>query len=263
MLSSEISARGVVHDLANYLLALELNLREEARENPSERVVTSIACLENAVGLLRQSYVRLKSEFQLPVGNFFDPIDVFKQVTKLHMYQLQEAGLKVLYSGRPVAIEGSKFGFQRVLTNLLLNTIEAHRRNLQGKSGTIYVIVRESASMIQLSIEDEAGGVVRKNRIEDRTPDNSAGDNQTIEHSLPNKYVDANPARGNSTANHQQWADTLMDSGYTTKGYGQHEGEHHGDGLKVVKEIISQEFGGRVSFTTTQKGIRVTLIIPS
>lgn len=234
MLSGEVSARGVVHDLANYLLALELNLREEARSNPSERVVTSIACLENAVGLLRHSYVRLKSEFQLPTGNFFDPIDVFKQVTKLHSYQLQQAGLKVLYSGHPIAIAGSRFGFQRVLTNLLLNSIEAHSRNNPGKRGIIYVIAREREGAIQLSIEDEAGGIVKQNRIEDRVlPSSSVENGRLLE------------------------ADSLMDSGFTTKGYG-----NHGDGLKVVKEIISHEFAGQVSFVTAEKGVKVILSIP-
>ncbi len=233
-MSGEVSARGVVHDLANYLLALELNLREEARSNPSERVATSIACLENAVGLLRNSYVRLKTEFQLPAGNFFDPIDVFKQVTKLHAYQLQLARLKVLYSGRPAALQGNRFAFQRVLTNLLLNSIEAHRRNHSGKRGTIYVIAREKDGAIQLSIEDEAGGIVRQNRIEDRD------------------LTHLDPESGEL-----QQADTLMDSGFTTKAYG-----NHGDGLKVVKEIISQEFSGSVSFVTAEKGVKVILNLP-
>jgi signal transduction histidine kinase len=178
--------------------------------------------------------VRLKSEFQLPADNFFDPIDVFKQVTKLHAYQLQLARLKVLYSGRPAALQGNKFGFQRVLTNLLLNSIEAHRRNHPGKRGNIYVIAREKDDAIQLSIEDEAGGIVKQNRIEDRCLADSVSEEGELQHS-----------------------DTLMDSGFTTKAYG-----NHGDGLKVVKEIISQEFGGNVSFVSAEKGVKVILNLP-
>lgn len=115
-------------------------------------------------------------------------------------------------TSEPVYLIGNPTKFSQVITNLVINAIQAYENN---KGGTVYVSIVKTKTKVIINVIDNAGGISDK-----------------IKANLFKKVV-------------------------TTKG-----GKGTGLGLRLSHSIITEEFGGNISFETDNLGTTFSVSIP-
>ncbi len=159
-------SQGLFHDLINPLTALNLNLSEIKKdENPSEMkdFVDGAAIAADNMGSLIAS---TRNYFQSnDIKSRFSAISELKSVFLLFNYKAQQSQIKFnLICNQDIFIVGNKTRFSRLITNLLLNAIEAYEDHKRCKwiDKTITVNIQETDALTIISVKDNARGMTKK-----------------------------------------------------------------------------------------------------
>ncbi len=153
-------ASGILHDLANPLTSMGLNLRMAQSADPKtqagllSRAVLATERMETLVRAARNQ-VRAQTELQE-----FSIADEIEQATELLAYKARKVGVHFnLDEVEIIRIVGNAYAFNRSISNLLSNAIEAYGPS----DGDTLRVVRVSSSTdgewIQVSVEDYGAGI--------------------------------------------------------------------------------------------------------
>jgi len=152
-------ASGVLHDLANPLTSMSLNLQQAREADPDaqqrllERVVKGMERMES---LLRTARSQLSPTAEVSM------IDVEKeaeQATEILSHVARQKRVRLdLSAMKPLEVQGSPYAFNRVLLNLISNAIEAYD-GLEREDALVRVLSGQAGDEGFVTIEDQATGI--------------------------------------------------------------------------------------------------------
>lgn len=155
---------GLLHDLANPLTALNLNLyylnRQKAKE-PEQKIFLrqSLKSAQKIQKLLALNQKELKNAEEKTI---FSPSKEIKRVLENLNYQLKINQIKIkLVAAKNIELYGSIIKFNQAIANLVLNSIEAYQ-NFKIKEKIIFIGLNELPRYYQLTLADLGPGLKKE-----------------------------------------------------------------------------------------------------
>ncbi len=146
---------GLVHDIANPLVALSANiesLEDKVKSAELTEAKMSLKCIERYVGALRIQ-LQGKSDQQ-----FFEVEQEIKRVVEVLGYKARHSGVVIQSNGDGVRLFGDPVKFNKVVANLIANAIDAYPAS--GTKPRVVMVATETKDQhLFIKITDSAGGV--------------------------------------------------------------------------------------------------------
>lgn len=155
---------GIFHDLINPLTAISLNLEQincteniflgSAREHLKQAIAAS-SKMEALISSIRKSICQQKEE------RLFSPISEIENTLKLLRYQANKEHIQIkLKSENNIAIYGDVLKFNQILSNLILNSIDACKELSTKCRKIIKINVKRGERALIIRVSDNGKGIL-------------------------------------------------------------------------------------------------------
>jgi C4-dicarboxylate-specific signal transduction histidine kinase len=155
----KISA-GIVHDLINPLNALILNLEQIIIINKNKKMMDYLN--QSHVATLNIKNILINAKKQINFENKKTYFNVRNEINKIIIilnYQIKQEKINIfLKVDQNIIIHGSKVKFNRIITNLLINAIEACKKT-KNERKKIYIKIIKHKNEVIIKIIDNGCGI--------------------------------------------------------------------------------------------------------
>lgn len=151
-------AGGLIHDLVNPLSVISLNLEQAEQEYTSE----TIAQAKEATGRLEEFVKAVRQQirgFEIKVA--FCPASEVNNIFRMLKYKANEARVELkLVNDKPVILWGSPHRFNQLMSNLVVNAIEAYDE-FEPENGLkeVAVKIRSKYGLAMITVADFGSGI--------------------------------------------------------------------------------------------------------
>lgn len=150
-------AAGALHDLANPLTAVSLNIENMKRNpdiGPNNNVDRALSACKTMKEFLESTRQQLQANRE---KSYFSVNTEFQGTIDLIEHRKKGTSIKIITPIKDSSLYGNPAKFSQIILNLLSNSIDAYVNN--GKTGEIEIIVDEKPTLTTISIRDNAGGM--------------------------------------------------------------------------------------------------------
>lgn len=157
---------GIFHDLINPLTAISLNL-EQINCQENVHLGGARACLKQAIiasskmeDLISSIGKSIKQESEKKI---FSPLHEIENTLKLLRYQATKENISVrIKSERNTYIYGDTLKFSQIITNLILNSIDACKELRQRLNKKISIDIRKNEHSVIIRVSDNGKGISKR-----------------------------------------------------------------------------------------------------
>ncbi len=151
---------GILHDLISPLNALMLNLEQAISINKQRELKNYLNQANTASLNLKNILISAKNQINYKdEKSYFIINKEIKNILLILNYQINEAKISIkIEDSNNVKIFGSKIKFNRIITNLLINAIEACKKMKRGKQ-RICISITKSKKEVIIKIIDNGCGI--------------------------------------------------------------------------------------------------------
>lgn len=151
---------GIIHDLASPLNALLINLEKVNDINKNKKINYYLKQANNASLNLKNILISAKNQVKSDdeKEKFYIKNEIDKILLILN-YQIKQENIKLLHNiDKNLNIYGSKIKFNRIISNLIINAIEACKKTRK-KNKSIYIEALKKNNIIIIKIIDNGCGI--------------------------------------------------------------------------------------------------------
>ncbi len=151
---------GIIHDLINPLTALMLNLEQIKKINKNKEIKDYLRHVTIASLSLKNILINAKEQISHDDKKIvFNPSSEIKKIILILSYQLKKEKIDInLITSNNLKIFGSKIKFNRIISNLLINAIEACEKT-DRKNKKICIKITKSKKILSIKIIDNGCGI--------------------------------------------------------------------------------------------------------
>ncbi|MDD2354164.1 MAG: HAMP domain-containing sensor histidine kinase [Patescibacteria group bacterium] len=158
---------GIFHDLINPLTAISLNL-EQINGQEQEKLESTRTCLSQAI-IASNKMADLISSIKKSIAaenekKQFLLISEIKNIASLLKYQAQKANVTIsVFGDRNACLYGDVLKFHQIMTNLIVNGIEACVASSNRESRKVIIKIKRIKNILLIKVIDNGVGIKVKN----------------------------------------------------------------------------------------------------
>lgn len=153
-------ASGILHDLANPLTSMGLNLRMAQSADPetqSSLLNRAVVATERMETLVRAARNQVRAQTE---PHEFSVADEIEQATELLAYKARKSDVHFNLEGvENIRVLGNPYAFNRTVCNLIANAIEAYNNPLADESRVVRVKTSTDSDHVLVTVEDRGVGI--------------------------------------------------------------------------------------------------------